>query len=94
MSQDKKVAKIKVDRDLCISASSCVVAADSVFELDDESKAVVKLKDDKKNSGPVAISDLADQSVTEDMLIEAAKACPTDAIFLYDESGEQIYPEQ
>ena len=27
-----------------------------------------------------------------DLLMKAAKACPTTAIALFDESGEQVYP--
>ena len=36
---DKKIAKIYVDRDLCIGAASCVAIAPGVFALDDENKS-------------------------------------------------------
>lgn len=71
------INKIIVDRDLCIGAASCVVVADKVFELDKENKAVVK------NS----------KGANDETILLAAKSCPTRAIFLYDESGKQIYPE-
>lgn len=71
------ISKIVVDRDLCISAASCVAIADKVFELDAESKAVVK---DPKGAD-------------DETILLAAKSCPTKAIFLYDEAGKQIYPE-
>ncbi|MCH7641616.1 ferredoxin, partial [Patescibacteria group bacterium] len=34
--------KVKVDRMLCIGTADCVAIAPNTFELDDESKAVVK----------------------------------------------------
>ena len=36
-----KIAKIVVDRDLCIGAASCVAIAPGVFALDEENKAYV-----------------------------------------------------
>ena len=68
--------KIKVDRDLCIGAGTCVVVAPRTFDLDDELKAVVT---DPKGDD-------------EDTIIEAAKVCPVFAIILKDETDEQIYP--
>lgn len=73
---DKKIAKIVVDRDLCIGAASCVAVAPGVFELDDENKAVV--------TNPKGADD--------ETILLAAKSCPTHAILLYDENGEQIFP--
>lgn len=86
-----KTKKIVVDRNLCIGAASCVIAAGSVFELDGESKAVMVLGDNK-SSGPTEKSQLKDQAVTDETLLMAAQSCPTKAIFLYDEEGKQIYP--
>lgn len=71
-----KIAKIYVDRDLCIGAASCVAIAPEVFELDGENKAVVK--------NPHGADD--------ETIMLAAKSCPTKAIILYDEEGNQIYP--
>ena len=68
--------KIKVDRDLCIGAGTCVVVAPKTFDLDDELKAVV--------TNP--------KGDDEDTIIEAAKVCPVFAIILNDETDEQIYP--
>jgi len=69
--------KVKVDRNLCIGAASCVVIAPEVFELDNEMKAVVK----------------SFSGVEDERIIDAAKSCPVLAIILEDEkSGEQIYP--
>ena len=44
MPEANKIKKITVDRNLCIGAASCVVAAGTVFELDAENKAVIKQK--------------------------------------------------
>ncbi len=72
----QKIGKIVVDRELCIGAASCIALAASTFELDSENKAVVK--------NPQGDS-------TEDVLA-AAVSCPTNAIFLYDQEGNQIHP--
>lgn len=71
-----KIGKIVVDRNLCIGAASCVVMASNTFELDAENKAIVK--DPHGNSN--------------EEIWQAAEACPTKAIILYDEEGKQIYP--
>lgn len=88
----EKIAKIKVDRKLCIGAASCIVAAGEVFELDDENKAVMKLKGGTKKSGMTAKGKLEDDRIDDEILMMAAQSCPTRAIFLYDEKGKQIYP--
>lgn len=87
-----RIRKIKVDRDLCIGAAPCVFAADGVFELDDENKAVLKLKDGVKTSDLTEKTALEDDTVSDDMLMEAAQSCPVKAIFLYDEDDQQVYP--
>lgn len=68
--------RIEVKRDLCIGAASCIAVAPGVFELDSEMKAIVK---DQKGADPAT-------------LLEAARACPTIAIFLYDDDGKQVFP--
>lgn len=87
-----KIKKIVVDRNLCIGAASCVISAGTVFELDAENKAVIKLQGGAKNSGPAEKASLEDTSVTDDTLIMAAESCPTRAISLFDEDGNQVYP--
>ncbi len=87
-----KIKKIVVDRNLCIGAASCVLSADTVFELDGENKAVIKLKGDIKSAEPAEKTALEDDAVADDTLLTAAQSCPTRAIFLYDEDGKQVYP--
>lgn len=87
----KKIVKIKIDRGLCIGAASCVAVAPGSFELDAENKAVLIRKSGANNSELTAVADLAAQE-GEDALMLAAQSCPTKAIFVYDEDGNQLYP--
>ncbi|OGZ45634.1 MAG: hypothetical protein A3C84_05265 [Candidatus Ryanbacteria bacterium RIFCSPHIGHO2_02_FULL_48_12] len=75
-SKKVKIGKVYVDRDLCIGAASCVAVAPGVFELDGENKAVVR---DSKGAD-------------DETILLAAQSCPTKAIIVYDEEGNQIYP--
>jgi len=75
-SKKIKIGKIYVDRDLCIGAASCIAIAPNVFELDGENKAVV--------TNPKGADD--------ETILLAAQSCPTKAIIVYDEEGNQIYP--
>ena len=68
--------RVRIDREKCVSAGNCVVTAPTVFILDDEEKAAL----------------LEVQSVDEDTLRVAAELCPTEAIVLETDDGEQIYP--
>jgi ferredoxin len=74
-----KKIRVEVKRELCIGAAACLAAAPQVFALDEENKAVVK--DEKAAAG-----------ASLETLLDAARACPTAAIYLYDEEGKRIYP--
>jgi ferredoxin len=70
--------KVKVDRNLCIGAASCVAIADKTYSLDNENKAVVH----------------AESTNTPEEILMAAQSCPTKAIIIIDtETGKQIWPE-
>lgn len=73
---NQKKYTIRVDRDKCIGAASCVGVAPGTFKLDDQNKAVV-------------ISDTGD---TPENVLLAAQSCPTNAIILTDEAGNQVWP--
>jgi len=70
--------KVKVDRGLCIGAATCVALAGKTFTLDKEAKAVIL---------ETAAED------TKEMILDAARGCPTAAIIIEDENGKQIFPK-
>lgn len=68
--------RAEVDRDLCIGSAMCVATAPDVFELDDE-----------------GLSKVVDQEAgDEDLLRDAAEGCPVQAVLLFDDEGNQVYP--
>ncbi len=71
------IAKVVVDRDICIGAAPCVTVAPGVFQLDDENKAYV----------------VDPKAADDETLLLAAQSCPVQAISLFDETGRQIFPE-
>ena len=68
--------KIKILREKCISAGTCVAIAPDTFELDDEGKVILKNLDGND----------------EQTIIDAAKSCPTQAIEVYDDNGKKLVP--
>lgn len=75
-AEGSNIAKIVIDRDLCIGAASCIAVSGITYELDNETKAVV----------------IDPNTVDDATLIMSAESCPTKAIFLYDKEGNQVYP--
>ena len=75
-----KIGKLKVwiDRDLCISAGTCIAIAPHTYDLDTDAKAVI-LKSANKD--------------TEEIIIDSARGCPTSAIIIKDENGKRIFPK-
>lgn len=71
--------QVKVIRDKCIGAASCVAIAPKAFQLDGEQKAVVL---------PTAGEE------SDDNLLLGAQSCPTAAIVVVDtQTGEQVWPK-
>lgn len=68
--------RIEIKRDICIGAATCSAIAPDVFALDDELKAIVK----NPTGAP------------EETIMDAAKSCPTLAIYIYDDANKQIFP--
>ncbi len=69
---------VKVIREKCIGAASCVAVAPQTFKLDDENIAIV----------------LAQKLDSDENLLLSAQSCPTAAIIVTDdETGEQIWPK-
>ncbi|MEI7741674.1 MAG: ferredoxin [bacterium] len=84
--------KIVVDPDLCIGAASCVTCDPSHFEMNDENKAYVI---DQASLGMPKSYERTVEATAEqyDTLLMAAQSCPTLAVLLYNEAGEQLFPE-
>ena len=98
-------AIVGVDRELCQTAATCL--AYQVYELDDESKAVLLTKnglnsDDPENpladaAGYVRLDDLINPNALspermQELAMESAKACPFNAIIVKDTEGNQLWP--
>ena len=73
---NSNIAKIVVDRELCIGAASCIAVAAETYEFDGENVVIV--------TDP--------NSVDDETLIMSAQSCPTKAILLFDKEGNQVYP--
>ena len=69
-----KIRKIKIDREKCIGARSCMFLAPGVFQLDDENLAYI----------------VDPESEKDDNILLAAKSCPTLAIEIFDEEGKKL----
>ncbi|MBI4129901.1 ferredoxin [Candidatus Roizmanbacteria bacterium] len=76
-TSDGKKVTVKIDRNLCIGAASCVAVAPKMFALDNEAKAIV-------------LDTAGEESFQA--AVDAAKSCPVAAIFIVDEQGNQVYP--
>ncbi len=70
--------RVRVDRDLCIGAATCIALAAKTFTLDEDAKAV--------------ILETADED-TDEAILDAARGCPVAAIIIEDEQGNRIYPK-
>ena len=87
-----KIGKLMIDRNLCIGAASCIAVAPTGFELDADNKAVLRRRAAPPTSAATDRADLEDATIDDEILLLAAKSCPTQAIIVYDEEGKQIYP--
>jgi ferredoxin len=67
---------LSIDRTLCVGFGDCIAEAPEAFALDDDGIAVF--------TDPEAVG--------RDRLMEAAEACPVDAIIVLDGSGRQVAP--
>lgn len=73
----KSGTTVTVDQDLCIGAATCVAIAPTVYQLNDEGKAYI----------------LDPDSVDDDVMMQAAKSCPVNAIIIKDKNGNIIWPK-
>lgn len=69
--------RITIDRSTCTGYAECVGLAPEVFQLGDDRVSIV-----------------IDPEGTDDKaVLDAARACPMDAITLIDEFEEQVWPQ-
>lgn len=68
---------IQIDRTRCIGSGNCVNVAPEIFEIG--SDQIVTFRDDA-------------HAVERDRMVEACRVCPVDALFAYDEEGNQLAP--
>ena len=68
--------QIRINRHECCGNAECVEIAPAVFALDASQRAMV----------------LDPEAATLELLLEAAEACPCQAIELQDDEGEVIFP--
>ena len=68
--------RVRVDRNLCTGVANCETIAPTVFKLDKTNKVVL----------------LDPKSADDKTLMDAAEACPENAIIIEDDDGNQIYP--
>jgi ferredoxin len=69
--------RIKINRSLCTGYAECVGLAPEVFQLGADNVSVVVDPD----------------GGNEEMILDAARACPVDAITLFDEYEDQVWPQ-
>ena len=67
---------ITIDRHLCSGYAECTGIAPDVFKLGDDDIAIIV--DTEGND--------------DETVLDAARACPVDAITLHDEFDEQVWP--
>lgn len=84
--------KVKIDRDLCIGAASCVTIAPGNFQLDDENKAYV-LDRGAELGGRAYEREVEVTDEEYESILLGAQSCPTLAVIICDEGGKQIFPE-
>ncbi len=68
--------QIRIDRTLCSGYGECVGIAPEVFQLGDDNVSIV----------------VDPEGADDEMILDAARACPVDAIMLIDEFEEQAWP--
>ena len=78
-SEERVVAglRVRIDRLICVGFETCCEVAPELFRMDEEDIAT--------------FADSADMA-TEDDVLEACRACPVDALQVFDASGAVLHP--
>jgi ferredoxin len=84
--------RIEVNQDICIGDGSCVMLAAKTFKLNESWKCYILSQPpvgESGTNGTVSAQATAEMDERE-ALIEAARACPVQAIRLYEDDGTEI----
>jgi ferredoxin len=81
--------RVKVDPKVCIGSGSCMVLASKHFAFNKKGKAEPTQSEGDKPQGSELLMTVT--AAERKQLIEAARACPTQAISIVDENGKKIY---
>lgn len=102
MKDKTRHIRFRVDRDLCIAVSACIVQEPDIYLLDDEAKAVIKnldLDDMKEIQRSVDEENWVEVMATEEgfnRIVESAQICPVLAIIVEEKINgkwSRVYPE-
>jgi ferredoxin len=80
--------RVEFDHDTCIGMFQCVAAWDA-FEKDEAAGKAI-LVDSEEVDEDLFVRDVADDQQMDAKF--AARACPVDAITVYDDDGDQLVP--
>ncbi|MFB6298568.1 MAG: ferredoxin [Salinirussus sp.] len=80
--------RVEYDRHTCIGMFQCVAEWDA-FERDEDAGKAVLVDGEEREDG-VFVREVPDGAELDAKF--AARACPVDAITLYDDDGEQLIP--
>jgi ferredoxin len=80
--------RVWIDQDLCTGDGLCVQLAPQVFEFDVDGLAYVKNADGELLTADGAAVAVPRRCVAE--VLESARGCPGDCIFVADESGTPV----
>ncbi len=76
--------RVVIDEKLCIGSSNCMEEAPEAYEVDERGIAVLVRVATSSEPGSSQASDEA--------LLRGARACPVDAICLFDSAGRRVHP--
>jgi ferredoxin len=68
--------RIVIERKLCVAFAQCVDAAEDAFEVADDD----------------VVAFTAPEQASRERLIEACRACPVEALKVFDRDGTQLVP--
>jgi ferredoxin len=67
---------VAIDRNLCVGFAQCVDAAGEAFEVGDDD----------------VVEFVSPEQVSRERLIEACRACPVEALTVFDADGTRLVP--